>query len=842
MRKITVFSAAMCLALLVGAGVRAQEATSTAYAASGNAIYSLDDLSSPSNRTKLASVGQQGYYTIEAGTVIEGKYYAMVYDESECTYSLRAFGLADGAESTVMEEVLSSRASTDMTYSADDNTIYGVNTYYIVKYDLESGTASNVMNHMPAKLGVAAKDGYLYMITKSANSDTNFGLYRLPVANLVKANLEKVFDLTEFKSVSSGSLEFDTDGKLYWLGGVVYPEETFASYHVFAIDIEQQTLTKLADLSEALSGLAFGTATQGGGDEPDDPDAPVVLTTRIDHYGDPQGQISDDQPVTIDYYYYTANNRLAYWFVAGYSSGTSEYGLEQGYSGKYQYVYNYNYNYNEDGQLMSVVRYQRGMYAGYDIVWGNPTVVEEYTYDENGNVATFKDVSYKTEYKWEGKNLIWEKQITNNGSWTYTHWYSDFVEGFDNLPQTMVSNGTYSNNQHVVSMTYDEKGNMLTRTQNGLDEIIVNEDDETVMPYYTTKTPSSSKTKETWTYEEGRLTFYERFKYKSADSDYTTPDYKTTYTLQEDGGVKVYGQSYDNILKKWSTPATWTVEYESEYLKGSALDNFALEVVEGDKPNTVKLSADAPVQSVGNPSWNLYRDGELVGQLTSDGEGRLTCTDEEVENGTHYYFVQCEDETSDYAMYITPVITHEFDTELPAITEFTVVKNEIVDSNYVLEISWNAPSDYTILGYVVYDRSDKNNDTGANWEPEFTGYITETTYSWSWSTQLEQLNRSFAVETIYKMGRVMSAVNTVTLNGNASGIESDEVSGMMQVEGDLIRVNGDYNTLSVYGVNGALAGQYRNTETVDISGLAAGVYVVRLDCAEGLKTVKLIKK
>ena len=560
-----------------------------------------------------------------------------------------------------------------------------------------------------------------------------------------------------------------------------------------------------------------------------------VLLTRSE-MGDILGEGNDNEASKITTYFYNEKNQLVREATKGLLTGDNPDTQEVEKAGDYQETSYKAYTYDEAGNLLTEAQAQYKVNQGYQLSWTTPDTLTTYKYDANNNCIEKKDDTKTYTYAWDGKNLVSEKQtVTATGGWLFTQTYSNFVEGKDNLPQLAIKDGTYTSNQRVIEMTYDEAGNMLTRTAYKFGEVQRDDDNNIV-----SAAKGDADVKEEWTYDEsGNCTQYLKSKWSSKSSEFV-PSTKTEYTYSADGNTMTEVTSSYNTYgdtPSWTSGRPYVNVYKESY-EGSPITTFTVEK-DAEKVNTVNLTAKISTDNWDCPKYYVYRNGQCIGQATFTNARYtgVTFTDSEVPNGTWDYYVQADNTLSNVTVNIPTPVTVVFDTELQPVTNVHYTSASQDATYYNLSVAWDAPeTSLTLLGYNVY--SDVKSYT-KNPAPDNDTFLTTTAYDFQWSVEGEA-EKSVIVEAVYNIGRIKTEavpfnVDKITGIDEASNIAADV---NFSLSGRVLRVNGSYAKLSVYGVSGALCGEYAGAESVNLNSLPSGVYVVKATGVDGKQIAK----
>ncbi len=560
-----------------------------------------------------------------------------------------------------------------------------------------------------------------------------------------------------------------------------------------------------------------------------------LLTKVIMTMGDAMGNASNKDASKAETYYYDVDGKLLRKMIYGKMLGDDESDPDQFYkAGDWVPVTYTAYDYNEQNQLVGIRQRQYGVYSGYNKAWNDFEEYGSFSYSEDGRMSYGSNEPNRCYYyKYDGDNVV-QETYTNSGTVTIYHkYFSDFVEGLVNCPRYAFANSPYglTTNDRIYEYTYDAIGNKTSCRAYKYDNSTVIKDEEGNVIGAEKGTPDYE---EIWTYQNNILVKYEKNMWKASKNQYE-PKSRIEYTLTPMGTEAVSWSYSVGIWAKGGTPqVTWDVPFE-----GIAPSNLTVTDVEG-KVNTVLLKAAKPANALATTVWNVFRNGVKIGQATSSGRSDIVYEDVEVPNGHWDYFIQAQDNHGAVGVNISNVVEKDFQTELPAVTDIKVVKNEYNDvQDYELVLDWEAPvTELPIKGYNMFVdlKSFTKNPSPVNGLYPFT----ESSYTYTAANDVNP-NKTFVVETVYNIGKVKSEAIAVVLQ-KANAIGAVTVDNLLMVVDKTLLINGEYNTLDLYGVNGTLVGNYSGTTRIDLSSLNSGVYVVRANTADGVFTGKITLK
>ncbi len=620
-----------------------------------------------------------------------------------------------------------------------------------------------------------------------------------------------VKDITKNPSPTNGTHYFtDTTYTFTWANDV-NPEKSIMIETVYNIGKVKSAPLKITLMKKAL---------------PKQMKAQITL-------GDAMGNTSDAAPTKADIYYYDADNKVAAMVRYGKLLGEDPDDPDQIYVAGDWIPMNYiTYDYNEKNQLVHTRERQYGVFSGYNKAWNEFEETGSFSYYEDGRMKEDTTTNRVYHYAYDGDNLVKETYANSRNIIIYYKYYSNFVEGLVNCPQYAFANSPYglTTNDRIYEYTYDENGNKTScRVYKYDNSTIVKDDEGNVIG----AEKGDLDYEEIWTYWDNDLVKYEKNKW-DAKKGTLVGDSRTEYTETELGTKSVTWRYSVGIWAKSGNPqVVMNVPFD-----GVAASGLTVTDVEG-AVNTVSLTAQAPAGTASSTVWNVFRNGVKIGKAKNT-RGTLTYEDKEVANGNWTYFIQAQDNHGVMGVNISNVVERTIYTELPAVTDIKVLKNGYNDvQDYEVVLDWEAPvTDLPIKGYNMFVdvKEITKNPSPVNGLHPFE----ETTYTYTAANDVNP-NKIFMVETVYNIGKVKSEAIAVVLQ-KVNAIENVTVDNLLMVVGKTLLVNGEYITLDLYGVNGVLVGNYSETNRIDLSALNSGVYVVRVNTAEGVFTGKIALK
>lgn len=558
-----------------------------------------------------------------------------------------------------------------------------------------------------------------------------------------------------------------------------------------------------------------------------------LLKKAVVTYGDLMGgSVSDDTPTKAEVYYYDVEGKLLRMVDLSMKFGDESTFPDKNYKvGDWSPSAEIAYDYNEKGQLVNTRKRQYSMYSGFDWCWGEYEETGAFSYDDQGRLLEDTTTNRVFHYEYDGDNVVQEIYANSRDIIIYRKAYSNFVEGLTNCPQYAFAYSPYglTTNDRIYEYTYDENGNRTScRSYKYLAGTEVKDDEGNII----SAEKGTPDIEEIWTYDNNILVKYENNKWNTSKNTYQ-PKSRTEYTLTPMGTSIV---SYSYSVGIWARSGSPRMEINIPFA-GVAASDLKVERVE-EKVNTVRLTAKAPTGVSAATVWNVYRNGMKIGQATAN-RADLTYEDELVPNGHWDYFIQAEDKHGAEGVSISNVAELDIYTELPAVTDMHVVSNGYTDvQDYEVVLGWTAPeTDLTIEGYHMFVDPKTSNPSPVDGVTPFT----ETSYTYTAANDVNP-NKTFIVETVYNIGKVKSEALAVVLGGVSEGIQAVEVGNLLWISGRTLFITGAYNALEIYTSTGVKVGAYAGEKSISLSALSAGIYMVRVNTADGWLDGKIAVK
>ena len=613
------------------------------------------------------------------------------------------------------------------------------------------------------------------------------------------------------------------DGKIYYVG----------NNNFLTIDVATGAVTKAAkNFTGEPVGLCFAMSTadgvpaQGGEVEPT-PDTRVVkvVETYGDHMGERVGQITHKK-VSL----YDGENRL---------QREATYGLS--YTNVWEIEYFGTCTYNEAGQLAMTASQKYGIHDGTDLgfIDNNDTIT--YTYDEAGRLVreTMQAAGYSMAYEYnEAGQKVKEiklvpdyyNQYEGDEYVMYEITYSAF--NAYGQPDSVRSTGINDGDKYFGVYTYDEQGRktsahtwtLADTTDVKIETWTYNDDaaNDTVMVHWVHEW--------FWGFDNGeRRTVY------TYDNGNTNRTKEQVQTLAANGA--------------WVNESTYTITELSEMNPEAVA---TLEVTNGTqqhhaaKDNCALITIALPNSAVtGTLAFDVYRHGIFLTRLnaTDAVEGKLTYIDEEVKNGTYDYYVQTvlinELLETEEALNISNVETYTFCAYLPEVRFIRCTSARLEGGIYYATIEWEEPifgevdPTYPWIGLAFqrYNVMLEKMKAADNLETDGQALTWEVNCGYTGKVNLY-------VQTVYKYGKANSEMISIDCQAvmDAQGIENAEAEAQVTVRDGIVAAVAPAR-LVAYNAQGAVVAEAVNT--LDLNTLPAGIYLVKVETAEGVKTVKV---
>lgn len=539
------------------------------------------------------------------------------------------------------------------------------------------------------------------------------------------------------------------------------------------------------------------------------------------------GSQMGDMPENLDskrqYYYYNTDGKLV---------GSSTYGrnyTDGGYSDTFSLTDIEKSVFDVNGNMTNKDLYQYGDYDDGDFAFRKTQNCESYTYDAQGRLATDTTSMRINEYTYNDDGTLLKvtsynkrtKKLAQEITYTYEN----------GLATHYSSTGQYY--EFEADLKYDADGNKTEEYQYA-------KSGEEVKP----------RQRETWTYTDGVLTLYMKYRYDSKGAE--VADSKKEYVPVENNMnvLDVTDYTYNSVKETWNK---WGLTVRQTYRDfggmKEATQTMLLSATSDKKlKNTINLQFTAPKAGlVHGCKFVVYRDCVALDTLDladvmDPATKQCSYQDKELKSDTYTYFVQplfaltngeISDATADseWVGYYTSTpmdVNVALATELPAVTDLKLVGGEVKRYGsivsplveYYADLEWKNPANLEELGFV-------RNDVA------FVGMgLSDTKLEGAAESARVQImddEMQVYVITTYKYGKAYSDAITVTVKDieKYNGVESVTADGVVKATfaGNTVQLS-DAANVSVFSAAGAKVYAKQNTCSVALGQLPAATYII----------------
>lgn len=539
------------------------------------------------------------------------------------------------------------------------------------------------------------------------------------------------------------------------------------------------------------------------------------------------GSQMGDMPENLDskrqYYYYNTDGKLV---------GSSTYGrnyTDGGYSDTFSLTDIEKIVFDVNGNMTNKDFYQYGDYDDGDYSFRKTQNCESYTYDAQGRLATDTTSMRINEYTYNDDGTLLKVTSYNKRTKKFVQ---EITYTYENGQATHYSStGQYY--EFEADLKYDADGNKIEEYQYA-------KSGENVKP----------RQRETWTYTDGVLTLYMKYRYDSKGAE--VADSKKEYVPVENNMnvMDVSDYTYNSVKDTWNK---WGLTVRQTYRDFSGMKEATQTMLLSATPdkklkNTINLQFTAPKAGlVHGCKFVVYRDCVALDTLDladvmDPATKQCSYQDKELKSDTYTYFVQplfaltngeISDATADseWVGYYTSTpmdVNVALATELPAVTDLKLVGGEVkrIGSimsqliEYYADLEWKNPANLEELGFV-------RNDVA------FVGMgLSDTKLEGAAESARVQImddEMQVYVITTYKYGKAYSDAITVTVKDieKYNGVESVTADGVVKATfaGNTVQLS-DAANVSVYSAAGAKVYAKQNTCSVALGQLPAATYIV----------------
>lgn len=539
--------------------------------------------------------------------------------------------------------------------------------------------------------------------------------------------------------------------------------------------------------------------------------------------GSQMGDMPEDLDSKRVYYYYNTDGKLV---------GSSTYGrnyTDGGYSDTFSLTDIEKIIFDVNGNMTNKDFYQYGDYDDGDNAFHKTQNCESYTYDAQGRLATDTTSMRINEYTYNDDGTL--QKVTSYNKRT-KKLVQEITYTYENGQATHYSStGQYY--EFEADLKYDADGNKIEEYQYA-------KSGENVKP----------RQRETWTYTDGVLTLYMKYRYDSKGAE--VADSKEEFVPVENNMnvMDVTDYTYNSVKDTWNKMGL-TVRQTYRDFSGmkEATQTMLLSATPDKKlKNTINLQFTAPKAGlVHGCKFVVYRDCVALDTLDlavvmDPATKQCSYQDKELKSDTYTYFVQplfaltngeISDATADseWVGYYTSTpmdVNVALATELPAVTDLKLVGGEVKRYGsivsplveYYADLEWKNPANLEELGFV-------RNDVA------FVGMgLSDTKLEGAAESARVQImddEMQVYVITTYKYGKAYSDAITVTVKDieKYNGVESVTADGVVKATfaGNTVQLS-DAANVSVYSAAGAKVYAKQNTCSVALGQLPAATYIV----------------
>lgn len=539
--------------------------------------------------------------------------------------------------------------------------------------------------------------------------------------------------------------------------------------------------------------------------------------------GSQMGDMPEDLDSKRVYYYYNTDGKLV---------GSSTYGrnyTDGGYSDTFSLTDIEKIVFDVNGNMTNKDFYQYGDYDDGDYSFRKTQNCESYTYNAQGRLATDTTSMRINEYTYNDDGTL--QKVTSYNKRT-KKLAQEITYTYENgLATHYSSTGQYY--EFEADLKYDADGNKIEEYQYA-------KSGENVKP----------RQRETWTYTDGVLTLYMKYRYDSKGAE--VADSKEVFVPVENNMnvMDVTDYTYNSVKDTWNKMGL-TVRQTYRDFSGmkEATQTMLLSATPDKKlKNTINLQFTAPKAGlVHGCKFVVYRDCVALDTLDladvmDPTTKQCSYQDKELKSDTYTYFVQplfaltngeISDATADseWVGYYTSTpmdVNVALATELPAVTDLKLVGGEVKRYGsivsplveYYADLEWKNPANLEELGFV-------RNDVA------FVGMgLSDTKLEGAAESARVQImddEMQVYVITTYKYGKAYSDAITVTVKDieKYNGVESVTADGVVKATfaGNTVQLS-DAANVSVYSAAGAKVYAKQNTCSVALGQLPAATYIV----------------
>ena len=576
--------------------------------------------------------------------------------------------------------------------------------------------------------------------------------------------------------------------------------------------------------SVAALAMMLGSSTQSFAQNVETQNRFLVKSVTL---GSQMGDMPEDLDSKREYYYYNTDNKLV---------GSSTFGrkyIDDGYSDEFSLTNIIKSVFDADGKMTNKDSYQWGDYDDGDFAFHKTQNCESYTYDAQGRLATDTTSMRINEYTYNDDGTL--QKVTSYNKRT-KKLAQEITYTYENERVTHYSStGQYY--EFEADLKYDADGNKTEEYQ-----------------YTVSGEVKKPKQREAWTYTDGVLTLYMKYRYDSKGTE--IPDTKTEYVPV--GGnmnlMDVSDYSYNSSKEQWSK---WGQTVRNTYRNFGGLEDATSMMLLSATPdktlkNTINLKFTAPQAGlVHGCKFVVYRDCVALDTLEladvmDPATKQCTYQDKELKNSTYTYFVQplfaltngeianatADSEWVGYYSTTPMDVNVALAKELPAVTDLKLVGGEVKRSGsivsplveYYANIEWKNPEGLEELGFIknsvayvgmgLSDIEAKDPSVGTA------------------KVQIMDDEVQLYIITSYKYGKASSDAITVKVTDieTLAGVDAVAVDGAVGASfvDNVLQLSEEAN-VSVYSAAGAKVYAKQNVRSVNLAQLPASLYIICIE-------------
>lgn len=579
--------------------------------------------------------------------------------------------------------------------------------------------------------------------------------------------------------------------------------------------------------SVAALAMMLGSSTQSFAQNVETQNRFLVKSVTL---GSQMGDMPEDLDSKREYYYYNTDNKLV---------GSSTFGrkytddTDKGYSDEFSLTNIVKSVFDADGKMTNKDSYQWGDYDDGDFAFHKTYNCESYTYDAQGRLATDTTSMRINEYTYNDDGTLQKvtsynkrtKKLAQEITYTYE----------SGLATHYSSTGQYY--EFEADLKYDADGNKTEEYQ-----------------YTVSGEVKKPKQRETWTYTNGVLTLYMKYRYDSKGTE--VADSKEEFVPVENNMnvMDVTDYTYNSVKDTWSKMGLTVRQTYRNFSGLKDATSMMLLSATPDKTlkNTINLKFTTPQAGlVHGCKFVVYRDCVALDTLeladVMDPETKqCTYQDKELKNSTYTYFVQplfaltngeianatADSEWVGYYSTTPMDVNVALAKELPAVTDLKLVGGEVKRSGsivsplveYYANIEWKNPEGLEELGFI------KNSVAYVGMG--LSDIETKDPSVGTAKVQIMDDEVQLYIITSYKYGKASSDAITVKVTDieTLAGVDAVAVDGAVGASfvDNVLQLSEEAN-VSVYSAAGAKVYAKQNVSSVNLAQLPASIYIICIE-------------